>query len=217
MASVFILIVFSISYFNRKLLSDFIEQGEYHCSNVMTRIFNIAIEEQMNDFLKDKVVETNFVEGELDFNVEILNSLTYNVVNRSYQILQMLERGNLGDEIVNEISGEVKRIDKSNIYSLPVGMIFNNPLIANLGVEIPVKYEVIGQIKGEIVSSIEEYGINNAMVKIVLDLKAKTKILVPMKIGERDISIKVPLVVKVIKGEIPDYYLGTHVVGGVGQ
>lgn len=213
--NVFLCFIFIINYLNNTFLPLFIEYGEYQSVNITTKILNIAIEEQMNDLVKDQVVLKK--EGDVDFNVEILNSVSCNIINRSQQILYALEKGYLDNEIIKKLNLNVGKefLNKGVFFEVPVSMLLNNSLIGNLGVTIPVRYNLIGEIKGELISSIKEYGINNALIEIKLQINAKSKILVPLKTKEKEIIVSAPLIVKIIQGQIPDYYLGTQVIGGV--
>ena len=71
------------------------------------------------------------------------------------------------------------------------------------------------KLKGEVVSTIQEYGINSALIEIKLCVSGKSSVLLPLKTKAVDISLSVPLAVKIIHGQIPDYYIGSSVVGGV--
>jgi len=215
-ANVVICSAFFISYLNKILLPVFLEYGEYQCGNILTKIINVSVEENVTEQLKTKMVVQNKENNSLDFNVDVLNSLMYNVLNRSQQIFSCLEKGVLDKEILKKIDVNVseEKIKRGIVYEVPISMAFNNALIGNLGINIPVKYKLIGEVRGQIISSVKEYGINNALLEISLKIVANTKVLVPMKSIDKKSETSVPMFVTIIQGEIPDYYLGTNVIGG---
>ena len=213
--NVIVCCAFLIQYLNKGLMPIFLEYGEYQCMNVLTRIVNLSIEETVTDQLKTKTVVQKEDDG-VDFNMEILNSIRCNVLNRIYQLLYFLDKGILDKEIIKKINPNVNKeqIKRGVIYEIPMARAFDNALIGNLGINIPVKYRLVGEIQGEFVSSVKEYGINNALLEISLKITAQTKVLVPMISKDKKIEVSVPMVVKMLQGDIPDYYLGSHIVGG---
>ena len=209
--------VILINYINKKLAPIFIEYGEYQCTNILAKIINISIEENVDQNLKERAVFQNENNNNIDFNVDILNSLMCNILNRSRQILRLLESGKLDEKTIKKIGVDIDKSDleKGIIYKIPSGMILDNVLLANMGVDIPVKYRIIGEIQGQIISSVKEYGINNALLELNLKITAQTKVAIPMVSESEKIEISVPLFVTVLQGDIPDYYLGSSVIGGV--
>lgn len=209
--------IFVINFLNNNFLLRFTEYGEYQCGNIITRVLNISVEEQIKLGILDEAV-TKSDSGIIDFNTDIFNSLLCNVINRSQKILALLEKGYIEDDIINKLGLQdfnAQYLNDHLVYSIPVSMVFDNFLIGNLGWQIPVRYKLISSINGQVVSEIEEYGINNALLKIGLEISANTEVLVPMLTKENLVSVRIPLIFKVIQGEIPDYYLGTNVIGGV--
>jgi hypothetical protein len=100
------------------------------------------------------------------------------------------------------------------IFSIPVSKVFNNSLISGFLGNMLVRYKLIGRISGEIVSEISEYGINNALVEIKLKVKAAVQTVSPITNNEKRIEVYAPLSMVLLKGEIPDLFYGSQIVGG---
>ena len=96
-----------------------------------------------------------------------------------------------------------------------MGQVFNNVLLKNLGVKIPVRYRLIGNVKGQIISLVREYGINNALVEINLEITSNVAVSLPLLSENEKMIVTVPLVMKLIQGEIPNYFFGSNVLGEV--
>ena len=209
--SLIVCFIVIVNYLNNRLLPIFIEYGQYQCSNIMTSILNIAVEENVNDVVAERVIIKEAGQGvTIDYNVDLLNSLAVNVVNKSKIILYEIENGvNSKEELNTSI------INDGLEYEVPLSMVLGDSLIGNLGIKVPVKYNFSGNIKGQIVSSIKEYGLNGGLLEIYLDIEANVDILVPMAISEQKINVSIPVIISVIQGEIPNSYFGTHVIGGV--
>jgi sporulation protein YunB len=153
----------------------------------------------------------------IDFNTSILNSISSNAIRKIQKYLYMLEHGELEEEVVQFLGLNVgeENLKKGIVYEIPFTRVFNNILMNNLGLSFPVRYRVIGDLKGKIVTSIKEYGINNALIEINLEITARTMVSIPM-ISEEIVNVIVaPLVVKVIQGEIPDAFIGENILGEV--
>ena len=90
---------------------------------------------------------------------------------------------------------------------LEPGIIFNNGLLANLGPKVPVKISLIGDIVTDIVTDIKEYGINNALIQIGIKVKVNEQVILPFATNEISIETNIPLIIKMVKGEVPSYYL----------
>lgn len=216
-SSVIVCILIIITYLNKSFLPKFIKYGEYQSNNILLVVLNAAIEEQMNKNLKEKAIIQRVDDVlKIDFNVEILNSIAYNVINRSYQILYNLENGIVDEKVFGKINGYENNdfMYKGLTYEIPLSMVLGNSLIGNLGGKIPLRYQFVGEFKWQIISDIKEYGINNALIEISLQVSANSRVLVPMMTEEKKVDLNVPIVAEIIQGKVPDYYLGTQVIGG---
>lgn len=206
-----------INYLNGSLLPKFIEYGQYQSVNVFSKILNISIEENLDEKIKEKIIVDNVGEVvSIDFNVEILNSIACNITNRSYQLLYELESGKLNEKVLKDLYnyGKKEDVQKGIVYEIPISMIVGNSLIGNLGVSIPIRYKFVGDIKWQIITNVEEYGVNNAFIEIFLKVDTNSKVLIPLVTKEQNISVNIPIVFKIIQGKVPSYYLGSQIIGG---
>ena len=73
--------------------------------------------------------------------------------------------------------------------------------------KIPIKLELIGNIICYIKTDIKNYGINDALITIYIDVVAEEKILLPFSSTTTKIETKIPIVMKLIEGDIPSYYM----------
>lgn len=206
--------VFVLYYLGNNLMPLVIEYGKHKCNNVVASIVNVVVEEQVSQRIKDNIVyQKDMI---INYNTSVLNSITSNVIKKSQQILYQLEKGMLSAEFLNSIDANVssENVKRGIIYEIPISTAVDNPLIGNLGISIPIKYKLAGDLRGEITSTIKEYGINNALLEINLIIKFKSRIMIPILSEEEETNISVPLVVQLVQGDIPSYLYGTHVIGG---
>ena len=83
-------------------------------------------------------------------------------------------------------------------------MFSDNVLYSGFGSKIPVKFSVIGDIKGKISSEIEEFGLNNALINLNLVLDISSRVNVPLSSEIVLTKVSIPLYSKIFTGEIPN-------------
>ena len=137
----------------------------------------------------------------ISYNTYEINKILESVSKRLRSNLKKLEHGKISIKNINE-----NKLKKGIIYEVPIGVIFGNGLLSNIGPKIPVKLSLIGDIETNIITDIKEYGINNVILKISIEVKVTEQVILPF--SEKDIKIKtkIPLVIKLVKGEVPSYY-----------
>lgn len=219
-ANVMLCLILLLAYIKKPLIPLFREYGEYQITNLIMSVMNICVEENINDFvLKEAIYQNEYDKNIFEFNLDIINSVACNIVNRAHQILKSFEYGYVEDEVLTKINlkNDLYEFENGVVYKIPVSEIFDNFLVSNLGFKIPIKYKFVGSIKGDVVSSVDEYGINNALIKISLNIVADAKIILPVSTANNSISLQIPMIIRAINGEIPSYYLGTNIVGGVNK
>ena len=177
-------------------------------------IVNYAIKEAKKISLEVITSSVNIDTKDMELFIEDENGINYN----TYEINKILEstskklRKNLkkleDGKITNlkNIVIDKKKLKKGIIYEVPISVIFNNGLLSNIGFKVPVKLNLIGDIETNITTDIKEYGINNAIVKLSLEIKVTEQVILPFSEKEIKIKTSIPLVIKLVKGEVPSYY-----------
>ena len=152
---------------------------------------------------KDGVIET------IDFNSnqvnKLLNMLTMKVQNN----LTMLDNGiveDLGINYKNIIENDHLNLKKGIILEVPVGTLFKNIILADLGPKISVKLHYLNDINSSRSTKIREYGINNALMEIYVNVEVNIKVLLPFISEKIVLMTSVPLAIKMVQGKIPTYY-----------
>ena len=206
---------FIMRFFNDSLFPVIYDYGKYKCNSFMSALINYSVQTQMKEGVVNQIIDEE--DGKISVNVDILNSIVCNSIMKSHQILNKLESGEIEEEFANVFDGYVDKdkIKRGIIYDIPLGRVFNNVFVSNLGINVPVRYKVIGDIHGKVVSSVKGYGINNALVELYLEVGYRSSVAIPLIVEEVEDVVKIPLVIKLVQGEIPDYLIGTNFNGGV--
>ena len=124
------------------------------------------------------------------------------------------ESTRLTNEITYNIQDKLDDISiKDNGYiirEIPLGIVFNNGLIRNIGPKIKIRVDIIGNILTELNSEIKPYGINNALIQINVKIVVKGRVVLPIESKNIMIENTVPISINVVNGSVPDGYIGIY-------
>lgn len=214
---IFISIAFLFNIINKKitpiLMTYAAKKSKTIANVVITQAINDNIYEDMkkeNIFIETKDKNGNTIST--NFNPIIINTILNKVTFCVQDYLEKLESGeikklHLSNNIMNEYNLKTSR--QGVIYEIPSGVIFNNALLANLGPKVPVKISINGDVISNIKTDITDYGINNALVKVSVSVKVYIQVIIPFKTEEVIVETDIPIVMQLIKGEVPSYYYPT--------
>ncbi|HEY8365432.1 MAG TPA: sporulation protein YunB [Haloplasmataceae bacterium] len=99
-----------------------------------------------------------------------------------------------------------------NNMKIPLGTIFDNPMLNNLGPNININMRMIGSVHTDISSTAKPFGINNSLIEVSIVTKVKFQVAIPFQKDEIVVENYTPLLIKVIQGSVPHYYY----IGGSG-
>lgn len=138
----------------------------------------------------------------------VINDLVNSITDRVYNMFNMLEYGDLSKINIREniLSTNVNTKD-GIVLEVPSGIIFDNYLISSLGPKIPVKISLTGEFESFVSTDVKEYGINNAMVTIYINIKASEQITLPFISKRIVVENKIPVFMSLVNGTIPNYYI----------
>lgn len=187
-------------YINRKVVPILEKYGESTMNNILRTTINEVVRSEFENKNLDNMIsiikEDDNIEL-IDYNTQVINEILSDVTNKLLVSIKNIEISN------------IKKYEEENmIYNIPIFIATNNVFFGNLGPKIPIKFNVIGHVDTNIKSEIKEYGINNALVKIYINIKLTSQIIVPFSSKEIIVSLDVPISYKLIKGTVPRYYGG---------
>ena len=112
---------------------------------------------------------------------------------------------NISSSLLSSINYSNKN---NNIYYIPLGIMYDIPVIANLGPKIPYKIDLNGNINNETFIKVEEYGINSFLIQLILRVNAELQVILPFRSETINIQKDLILDSKIIHGKVPNYYGG---------
>ena len=214
---VVILLIISIIYifkiFNEKALPQFISYSEIETKKIVSNIISNTITEEItnNINIDDLFITLKDSNGDIqsiDFNSSEVNKILVKSSKSVEQNLRYLESGEV--DKLNLSNYDNNKLKNGIIYELPSGIIFNNTLLNNILPKIPIKMSLIGNVLAKLTTSVDSYGINNALIKVNINIEAEVKILMPFVSSNTKLNIDVPILMKIMEGNVPSYYFGGY-------
>ena len=214
--SIIIVALISINYIGKKMSPILLKYAEIETKKFSNLIINNAISKTMtNKMTSDEIfIVTNDKNDEIktiDFNTPIINKYLAQATKSIQDEIKNIEKGNI-NKIDSEITQKYNKKDlkKGIICYINTGVISKSPIFSNLGPKIPIKINLIGDIISYVSADIEDYGINNSMIRVFINLKVTEEIIIPFYGKEINMEAKVPVAIKLVTGKLPEYYLGTQ-------
>lgn len=153
--------------------------------------------------------------NETDYNTAEVSKILKEVSVNVREYLKKLEQGKIKDIGLSDninINVNESKLKNGVIYQVPTGIIFNNGILANIGPKIPVKLSFIGDITIDIVTNVKEYGINNAIIELIIKVQAEEQVILPFDTKHIKVESLIPISIKIIKGDVPNYYLNPYTI-----
>lgn len=179
---------------------------EYSKSKVK-RLASLVINKGITDDVLNKINTQELFIVDKSNNEEIItitldplmvNRIESSVTDKVESILSLIEK--------NDQELLAKYNINSEYFVIPSGIVFNNGLMANVGPLIPIKMKLIGNVKSEVITSLKEYGINNSLITVSVNITVELKVILPLTIDSVSITNSVPVAIKLIQGKVPNYY-----------
>ena len=214
---VVILLIISIIYafkiFNEKALPQFISYSEIETKKIVSNIISNTITEEItnNINMDDLFITLKDSNGDIqsiDLNSSEVNKILVKSSKSVEQNLRYLESGEV--DKLNLSNYDYEKFKNGIIYELPSGIIFNNTLLNNILPKIPIKMSLIGNVLAKLTTSVDSYGINNALIKVNINIEAEVKILMPFVSANTKLNVDVPIIMKIMEGNVPSYYFGGY-------
>lgn len=135
------------------------------------------------------------------------------IKNKNDEIVEVIFDIKKSEDVMNNLTKQMtnsiqKKINDGYLLYVSVGSMFDSPLLSHLGPKIPVKVDLTDVAMGSVRTKIKEYGINNALLEVYIDIEVKTA---PVLLSKHKPIVKkysFLLSSKIISGKVPDYYGG---------
>lgn len=200
-----LLIIFTfiiLVFLSNKVMPFYMNYSEAEMKRVVTTVINKSVTEEVTNQLE---VDSLFVlkkENDntiiVDFDPVIVNRVMSKISDVVYNNLKLISKK-------DKLTLEKYNLDESYFY-IPSGIIFNTTILNNVGPRIPINLEIISSVNPNLKTEVTEYGINNSLIEVYINVIVDVKMILPMYSNTMQIVVVLPLAVKLIQGEVPKYY-----------
>ena len=134
------------------------------------------------------------------------------IVTLIYKNIKEVEEGNVS--VLQSLSNVKIEKDKTKesdgvAYSVPLGKVTNNILLANFGPDIPIEFSAIGDVQSDVKTKIVEFGINGGVIEVYIEVKVNIEIIIPLATDTTIVTRNIPIGMGVFRGDVPQFYNGS--------
>ena len=190
------------TYLDKKISPIVMEYSVAEAKKIISIIINRSIN---SDLLENSDIDNLYIinHGErgdiLSLNSIVINKLTDIISDACEDNLQLLEEENY-DLLKSKFNISKK------YFMIPSGIIIGRWLFTNIGLDIPIKLKILGNISSGINTNIQEYGLNNSLVTISINIRVEVMIIIPFDNRIVTFENDVPISIKLIQGSVPEIY-----------
>jgi len=172
------------------------ELTRYYLNQTLKKYLNI----NTNDYIKINLVNNNIISIDVD-NTKT-NELLNMFINDLETNMQKLEKG----KISNYNNLEFIYGNNGIVILIPIGLTFSTSLLSGMGPDIPVKVSFMDNLEAYIDVQVENYGINNSLIKIYLNINIKEAIDFPVNERRQELKYNFLISSKLVSGKVPTIY-----------
>ena len=214
-----IVIIISFSFFFIfKVEKNFNKKMMIFCEAEISKISKNIILDAVNYTIQNNIYEKDLINIErnssgkiesVELNTKNVNKLLSAINEKVRKHFADLENGTTTSiDLKNNLltNSILKTYKEGIIFEVPVGVVSKSTFLSNIGPKIPVKLITTGDLESEIKTQLESYGINNALLKVFVNIRINEQILLPLSSKIMFVETNIPIITKMIQGEIPNYY-----------
>ena len=211
---VIILSFMFINYYSKKAYPILKSYAEAETKKLTILIINKAVTKQLYNMDAEELFKVTYnKDGEIiliDFDTKKTSKILSNMTSFVELNMRAVEEGKIDmlELPENSLSNyNMDLLSKKIICEIPFGLTTGSSLLSNIGPKIPVKISLVGDVSTNFSTEIVEYGINNVLLKVIVNISVTTKVILPITSEDLTINANIPIGMKVIQGKIPNYYL----------
>ncbi len=199
--SILVNFIFLFSWFSKKATPRFTRIAELKINEYIaqtTSDFKVLVENNSSSLYKIEKKSNGEIVS-IDYDME-------KVYEMADKLTSSLETNLFSFDNLNQQQMEHK--DRKIILYLPIGIVSDSVFLSQLGPKIPIMIQFIGSIFSNVKTRVKDYGINNALLEVYLEIKITYEIFTPITKNEKTFSYELLLDSKVIQGTVPNLYGG---------
>lgn len=180
------------------------QQTSVALNNIVSRI--ISEMEYDSDKLIDVERDKEGYITSINYDTNALNTLLHDTLETIDESLEAASHGETDPTLDQTL------YENGVIYQLPLGYLTRLPFFNNAGPKIDLRFRMMNDVSGSFEMECEPYGVNNTVIQVNLMITLKAEVLTVLNITEYEHCIELPIVVEIVNGHVPDYYMSRSLV-----
>ena len=166
--------------------------------------------ERVSVYIREKAITNASLTINSILNDEIISIIDNdNIISKENKAINTIMFNNILKE-TNKILGEKVNDFSIDKVFIPYSIIFSELLFNASKLGFNVKIRPISSFETDIISVVEEYGINNSILSVYLNVKVNVEIMIPLNKKVANVETNIPLTMIVLSGDIPDGIIYTN-------
>ena len=183
--------------------------------NLATLVINDAIDQQIEQAESEDLfrsIPNTEGSNNIQFDTDKINKKQTEIVALIQKNIKEVEEGNTSVlESYSDVqieSGKTKKTDRVS-YSVPLGRVTDNILLANFGPDIPIEFSAIGDVQSDVKTKVVEFGINGGVIEVYIEVKVNIEIIIPLATDTTTVTRNIPIGMGVFRGDVPQFFNGS--------
>ncbi|MFC0523858.1 sporulation protein YunB [Pontibacillus salicampi] len=215
----------SLWFINRSIEPKIMEIAQFKTEQLARKAIIEAVNKKVAEDLDPREMVNIDKDSEGNPVFVTWNPVTINKVQRDtyFRVQQYLERLENGEPVDSSLDIDINEEEKSTqeevkekptLTTIPLGQATNNALLANLGPEIPVHFQTIGDVETNVIKKFHEWGINNLAFEVNVQVEVRLRIVLPFSTETTHVKTDILVAKNSIQGKVP-YFNGGSGSGGI--
>ena len=206
-----VLSILFINFYSKKASPIIINSAEPEIKRLMFLVINNSVDEIIeNNDINDIFTIRYNNSGDIiliDFDSRKSSIILNKIINLVEFNMKNISDGNVDKYDKYYDREELELLKDGIITKVPFGIVFNVNYLNNLGPKIPIKLSYVRDLEVNFSTDVVEYGINNALLKLNINIKANVRIILPIISDNIEVNFIIPVTMKILQGSIPSYYI----------
>lgn len=183
-------------------------------------IFIIFLISFNQSYFDESVIEYVMIQTKSFYEENIINALSKTITEDELIKLKYDDYGNVIYAYLDVVKAQNIRIDSSlklntlskqleekiNYINVPIGYTFTRKFFFSDGMKVPIKLSIYNAYETKIESNVLDYGINNQLYEIYLNIKVEVYVQIPLQKEIIDLDNNILLCSGILNNDIPNYY-----------
>ncbi|MBB6696341.1 sporulation protein YunB [Clostridium algidicarnis] len=172
---------------------------EKSIGNKAVYVANAEVRIRVNEIINENILKEYTKEFDYDDIISIEKDNQGDIVMLRADTIKL---NYLSINVAMKCQKDIKDLGEVGI-KIPIGYVFNNNIISNLGPDINIKMRTIGDTKVSYSSIFESAGINQTRHKIYVQVVSNIRVVIPFNSSDIEVVCEMPVSETIIVGKVP--------------